>query len=99
MNALFQLLVACEALLQTVGETFWTDKIKRILRKGKDGEAIDIQLVEEIISWYGGMGSFNDLMISECNGHLVNSDDENKLNDELNKLRGAIYEEAVKLMR
>ena len=97
MNTLIQLLIACEALLRSVGETFWADKIQSALKK--DGGTIDIYLLEEILSWYGGMGSFNDLLISSYNDHLVDEKDEERLNDELNRLRSQIYQEATCLKR
>ncbi len=95
MNSLIQLLITCEDLLRSVSENFWADKIKWVVTKG--GESLDLYLLEEIISWYGGMGSFNDLMICEINGHLLNGKDEKILNDELNKLNSAIYKEAIRL--
>lgn len=97
MEYLIQLLVTCEGLLRKVGELCWADKITHLLQKG--GGTIDIYLSEEIISWYGGMGSFNDLIISEYNDHLVGGEDEDKLNDELNRLRSAIYQETLRLKR
>lgn len=95
MDTLIQLLIACEALLRSVGEIFWADKIQSALKKGEN--SADIYMLEEILSWYGGMGSFNDLMISRYNDHLVDEKDEEKLNDELNRLRGRIYQETIRL--
>jgi hypothetical protein len=95
MKTLIQLLIACEALLRSVGETFWADKIQSALKTG--GNSIDVYFLEEILSWYGGMGSFNDLMISRYNDHLVDEKDEEKLNDELNRLRSQIYQGATRL--
>lgn len=97
MNTLIQLLITCETMLRSVGEAFWADKIQAILERG-EGD-IDLYLLDEILSWYGGMGSFNDLLISEYNDHLVEGKDEEKLNDELGRLRSRIYEEAVRLRR
>ena len=97
VDTLIQLLISCEALLRSIGETFWSDKIQFALKKG--GNSIDIYLLEEILTWYGGMGSFNDLMISRYNGHLLDEKDEEKLNDELNRLRSQIYQEAMRLKR
>jgi len=97
MDTLIQLLIACEALLRSVGETFWAEKIQFALKKG--GNSIDIYLLEEILSWYGGMGSFNDIIISRYNDHLVDEKDEEKLNDELYRLRSQIYQEAMRLKR
>lgn len=97
MDTLIQLLISCEALLRSVGETFWSGKIQSALKKG--GNSIDIYLLEEILSWYGGMGSFNDLIISRYNDHLVADKDEENLNDELNRLRSQMYQEAMRLKR
>lgn len=97
MKTLIQLLITCETLLRSVGEAFWADKIQVVLKKG--GSNIDLYLLEEILSWYGGMGSFNDLMISGCNNHLVKGKSEEKLNDDLNRIRNQIYQEAVRLKR
>ncbi|WP_367154087.1 hypothetical protein [Methylomonas sp. HYX-M1] len=95
MKTLIQHLIACEALLRSVGELFWANKILAILKKG--GSNFDFYLLDNLLSWYGGMGSFNDLLISEYNDHLVEGRDEKKLNDELNRLRDLIYEDALRL--
>ena len=92
---MIQLLITCETLLRSVGKKFWADKIIRVLEKV--GESLELYLLEEILSWYRGMGSFNDLMISEYNNHLLNGKDEEKLNDELSRVRNAIYQEATRL--
>lgn len=62
-----------------------------------NGSNFDLYWLDEILSWYGGMGSFNDLVISEYNDHLVESRDEDKLNDELSHLRNQIYKEVLRL--
>ena len=59
MSTLIQLLISCEALLRKIGEQFWADNLQRIILKG--GDSIDMHRIEEIVSFYGGMGSFNDL--------------------------------------
>lgn len=97
MDALIQLLITCEALLRNVGEDFWADKLLRIVQRS--GSSLDMNLIEEIISFYGGMGSFNDLIISHHNDHVVKGKDEDRLNNELAKLRSEIYQEAVRLRR
>ena len=95
METLVQLCITCEALLRSVGETFWADKLQSVVKKGVG--RLDCYLLEEILSWYGSMGSFNDLIISECNGHVVKNKDEEEQNVELNRLRTQIYQEAVRL--
>lgn len=97
MITLIEKLTACEALLRSVGENFWADKIQDILNKIK--EDIDyFYLIEKIQSWYGGMGSFNDLLISKHNDHILNGRDENKINEDLTRLRNEIYQE-VQLLK
>jgi hypothetical protein len=97
METLIELLKSCEGLLDKVGEKFWSKKIKLILKRN-NGELNNFFL-QEIISWYGGMGSFNDLIISVYNDHSVEKDNEEKINDELNKLRNKIYKHAKYLLR
>lgn len=97
METLLQLLITCKAMLRSVGETFWAGKIDTVLMKVESSGGI--YLLDEILSWYGGMGSFNDLIISQFNGHLVHGKDERMLDDELNRLRSQIYREAVHLKR
>jgi len=97
VDALIQLLVACEKLLRKVGENFWAEKLLQILKESSS--SLDKDLIEEIISFYGGMGSFNDLIISHHNDHVVKEKNENRLNNELAKLRNEIYQEAVRLRR
>lgn len=98
MKTLKSLLQNCEHLLRNVGESFWAEHIRRIL----ENPDIDLapQHVEQILSWYGGMGSFNDLMISPRKGHIIPHDSSvDQLNTELNSLRSAIYEEAMKVIQ
>lgn len=97
MDELIQLLIACETLLRKVGEEFWADRLLKVIQKS-DGD-LDLNLVAEIITLYGGMGSFNDLVISLYNNHIVDPEDEGQLNSKLNKLRGEIYQEAIRLRK
>ena len=80
-----------------MGEIFWADKINHILKKGNAN--LELYLIEEIILWYGGMGSFNDLIISGYNDHFIAAEDEGKTNEELSALRSKIYQEAIRLKR
>ena len=86
----------CRTLLQDVGETFWSEKIGSLLPTS-EGQ-LSGQDARNISSWFGGMGSFNDLMISVANNHNVNPADEDRLNDELDKVRESIYVEVNKLV-
>jgi hypothetical protein len=87
----------CAELLASVGETFWSDKLKKFV--GSTGDQLDVSRVEEVLSWYGSMGSFSDVYISSMNDHAVSEDDEDRLNTELAKLRTSIYELASEIKR
>lgn len=93
MAQLVKLMFECEVLLRSVGEVFWSNKIHVAL---KEKEREDF-LLREVLSWYGGMGSLNDLVISEYNGHVLKGKDEERLNQELDQLINLMYEEAVRL--
>ena len=87
-QALQKLLQDTLILLDNVAETFWSSKIRRALR------SIDLA---EVLSWYGGMGSFNDLVIAGVNGHQVGQQQEPAINARLEDLRNRIYELASQL--
>ena len=88
-QALRALLEDTRMLLDSVAESFWSSKVRRAL-----GAIID---PAEVLSWYGGMGSFNDLLIAEINGHRVRREQEAALNNRLDNLRRRIYEVAREL--
>lgn len=97
MEELVEQLTACEALLRSAGEEFWASKLSQVLKK--NGDKIDLFVIEQILSWYGGMGSFSDLLISKYNGHNLSGRDEREINRELNNLRSAMFIEATKLSK
>ena len=97
MDALIQSLTECEALLRKIGETFWADKFRRVLQRGARSQTG--YSIEEVLTWYGGMGSFNDLIISKYNGHSVEDETEEALNNDLNRLKSAIYQQAKQVLR
>ncbi len=84
-------------LLDSICEDFWSEKVKKLAEK--DVKKFSSRDIEEVLSWFGGMGSINDLLISHYNGHDVTQENENKKNDELDFLRDAIYEQAVTLRK
>jgi hypothetical protein len=92
-NELRRLLKDCYDLLHRVNEHFWSGKIAVILNSGD--ESLTADQAKEVASWFGGMGSFNDLMISTVNDHSVDPADEPRLNDELERLRESIYKHAT----
>jgi Domain of unknown function (DUF6966) len=92
VDALTPAMTRCKSLLQSVGETFWSQKIERFLSvRTRELSADDAR---EVMTWFGGMGSFNDLMISAVNDHDVKPEDEGRYNRDLDHLRDMIYSEA-----
>ncbi|MCJ8272045.1 MAG: hypothetical protein MJK04_21945 [Psychrosphaera sp.] len=91
MNKLIELLVSCEALLRSVGEEHWANKIKCALARAK-GPAGNNSL-QGVFSWYGGMGSFNDVLICVENGHVLKGRNEGVLNYEFRRLKEDIYDQ------
>ena len=74
-------------MLDSFGEKEWSNKINQATKTDDIDPA-------KILSWYGGMGSFNDLLISNHNGHAIKQRDEDVVNEELSDLRNKIYLEA-----
>lgn len=82
-----ELLCKCKELLEKTGETYWSNKMDFLLK-----ENIDDELMKNIIvTWFGGMGSLNDLYICKENGYLISENDEILVNEKLEKLRVDIY--------
>ena len=89
-----ELLTDCMKLLQSVGETFWSEKIEAVVERG-----ISPFAARSILEWYGGMGSFTDLLICRINGHDVEVGDEPEINKRLSALRTEIYKKAGSFAR
>jgi hypothetical protein len=83
-------------LLREDGERHWLSSAERCQRKVDEHEAA---AYDHILSAYGGVGSFNDLLILAWNGHLVETDREKAVNDRLALLRTAMWTSATALRR
>lgn len=94
MDEILTNLKECEALLRGVEEKFWADTLLDIII-GWDTKPVNVTL-DKILSMYGGMGSINDLIISRHNGHAVDCTTEEKVNNNFNKLRAALYDQTVR---
>ncbi|MDY0829415.1 hypothetical protein SK224_09800 [Microbacterium sp. BG28] len=78
-----------DALLASVGETFWAQWAARAAdRIAAGGDPGDVRGV------FGGMGSVNDLVIHPANGHSVTDDQIAAVNRRLDELRERIYAES-----
>lgn len=82
------------ALLEDHGEDHWSGWVTRY-RIGL--AAHDPAAFNHILGAYGGMGSFNDLLLLPMNGHLVDAGEESAVNERLDTLRTVIWENATAL--
>lgn len=82
------------ALLREHGEQHWLSWAERCQR---ELDANDPVAFGHILGAFGGMGSFNDLLILAGNGHLIESEQEVIVNDRLGHLRTVIWASATAL--
>jgi hypothetical protein len=86
------------ALLKAESEVHWCNWMERVKQKLENS---DYAGVEDLLGAYGGMGSFNDLVISQNakDGEIACGSDSQAKNQQLNALRSSIWEIAVWLKR
>ena len=77
------------SLLRRVGEHYWAKWLDESLQRIENG---DFAGITHLRGAFGGMGSFNDLILSSLNGHLVDDDDYRAVNEQLESLRADLYE-------
>lgn len=75
-------------LLRTAGETHWAAWMDESRARIEHDDPAGI---EHLLGAYGGMGSFNDLILTPDNGHTVEEADVAGINDRLDMLRSEIY--------
>lgn len=85
-------LLRLKSTLEQVGERACLPRISLVL----DSDPIALL---EVLSWFGGMGSLNDLWISAANGHRVTELNRRDANVELDRLRRAVHDAALTLAR
>jgi hypothetical protein len=76
------------AFLRRHSEAHWASWIER------DRQALaagDFHGVTHLLGAYGGMGSFNDLMLHPVNGHELDPSEIVSANERLDELRGRAY--------
>lgn len=81
-------------LLDDAGETHWRDRFNKA-RSQLDRD--DARAFELITSSFGGMGSFNDLVIHPVNGHVIAAEHVDEVNARLAELGGIVAREAREL--
>ncbi len=97
MEKLIILLQACDNLLSSVHEQQWRYEVTTIRKKLEKNQ--DTSALQEILSWYEPDNSFNQLLLTKDSGHTLECDAEIDLNNTLDDLRSAIYEETQKLLK
>lgn len=93
-RALSELLVDVDALLKLLhrsDEKVWAPKFEQAEGYLSNNDARAFEL---ILDSYGGMGSFNDLLLSPSNNHKIRSEDVAVVNRELDYLRSRIWSNA-----
>lgn len=85
----------CAGLLRSIGETYWSAKLANVASRAP----LSSRDASEVLSWFGSMGSFNDLVVSSLNGHPVDPREEGRINARLDLLRRTIFEAANTLAR
>lgn len=95
VNLLCNRLEEAVALLTQVREYHWSTWLREDLDRIRDG---NIEGLSHLRRAFGGMGSFNDLIISTVNGHQIDPRDYETVNVKLDELRSSIFE-LVQLVR
>ncbi len=85
-----------EQLLCHHGERHWEAVVAESCRLIELRDFAGVQLIR---SSFGGMGSFNDLIIHSLNGHSVSDNETDSVNERLRSLQGRIYELSCALSR
>jgi hypothetical protein len=77
------------SLLEQVREEHWCNWMMKSLRYLENS---DYYGIEHLRDAFGGMGSFNDLLISKDNGYPITDAEYGPINDRLDRLRDELYE-------
>jgi|SRR3954452_822900 hypothetical protein len=95
-EALLLTLRDIESILERVGEEHWR---RWIAARKNDINAWYEDGVSDLLSGYGGMGSFNDLVLHPMNGHRLSDSETASINEGLSTLRSTAYRQAMELRR
>jgi len=90
MNKFLDLLVESKSLLEKCEERHWSEKINEVIKKINNGSDFH---EKEIRSWFGSMGSINDLYLTKHNGHKIEPDQEDVVNARFRKLLDKLFSE------
>ena len=93
---LHRLLGETVELLEAHSEQRWSALLRMDRARLQEG---DFKGITHLLSLYGGMGSFNDLVLHPWNGHDVPEEEIDTVNRELERLRGEIHRLANEIRR
>ncbi len=85
---LIELLENLLNLLKTHNESHWVNWYSKSLQSLRDNRFA----IPQILGAYGGMGSFNDLIIHPMNGHTIEESEIDLVNNRLRELAKEIYD-------
>ena len=88
-------LTEAHSLLVEVNEKHWTKKVSEVVESNIENRLENDS--KQVLAWYGGVGSFSDLIISHINGHDVDQGKEEEINEHFGRLRSRIWQLAKKL--
>lgn len=83
-------------LLASHGENHWSSWLASDLSRIRAG---DFAGITHLLSAYGGMGSFNDLVLHAANGHVIDEGDVARVNTMLSSLRNRAWSLATEIER
>src|SRR5689334_15338998 len=86
----------CANLLQRYGYAFWSKELERAreyLEKAyaSDVKSAKLEMLYGILKFYGGMGSFNDIVIHPHNYPLLPLDQVTRANAEFRQMQSTLY--------
>lgn len=76
-------LTSIRDFLLKFNEQRWSSQIEQTI---KDSTSNESEMLQKVESFFGGMGSINDLMIAKVNGHFIEPHEEQEVNKELQVL-------------
>lgn len=102
-ETILRLLGDLEVLLKTYKVAAWSDEISNLRQEYQIALEEDRQENKEIVlnrvkELFGGMGSFNDYVITHLHGDAILADQEQTVNSYLNALRHELAEVACDVM-
>lgn len=81
-------------LMSQHGADFWSSRISELRERLGEHDAYALDL---LLTCFGGMGSWTDLVIHARNGHTVEDEEAVEVNERLAALRGDVYRHAHSL--